>query len=309
MDINKKQKLNHFNAFGNSSCNVVSTTSEISMIELHSWFLSNNVVGLGRVDFKYSKGSCGGSLGCFARDKIRVGETIFIIPQTCIIGLSNASDTFLSNFLRRTALKHNLNHKITSELLIWLYMIEQRSFRDSNLNVYLNSLDKVSPSPVSWNVRLLEALNGTNLGKSIEDSRESLKKHMEFLESVRHCEPVQAAILLPAEIFTLDALIWAKGHYLARRYPGDFSLKSRPVASSGEGTTASPSSSSAKDHREPGLQNLGSLVPLLDILNHNDKHAWLKLEVYNNCLYVKCNHPVEKVGGYCCLLLVVILSR
>lgn len=278
----------------------MSTTSEISMIELHAWFLSNGVVGLGRVDFRYSKADCGSSLGCFARDAIGVGETIFIIPQSCIIGLSNATGTLLSIFLRRTILKHNLPHKITSELLIWLHMIEQRSFRDSYFNVYLNSLDAVSPSPVSWNSHLLEALNGTNLGKSIEESRESLKKHMEFLDAVRNCEPIQAAVLLPSDIFTLDALIWAKGHYLARRYPGDFSLKHSTLAS--DGKAASPSSSSANDNREPGLQNLGSMVPLLDILNHNDEHEWLKLEVYNNCLYVKCIHKVEKV----CSTLVLI---
>lgn len=292
MEFCKKQKTSHSNRLGNN--NVVSTTSEISMIQLHEWFLANNVVGLGRVDFKYSKGDCGGSLGCFARDAIRAGETIFIIPQSCIIGISNATGTLLSIFLRRTVLKNNLPHKITSELLIWLHMIEQRSFRESQFNVYLNSLDKVSPSPMSWNPRLLEALEGTNLGKSIEESRESLKRHMEFLETVRKCEPAQAAVLLPSDIFTLDALIWAKGHYLARRYPGDFSLK-HTSHTSNEGKTLSPSSSSANDHREPGLQNLGSLVPLLDILNHNDEHDWLKLEVYNNCLYVKCNHAVEKV--------------
>lgn len=301
METNKKQKTSHCSGTQNSSSKVVSSTSEIGMIELHSWFLENKVVGLGRVDFRYSKSDCGGSLGCFARDTIRVGETIFIIPQTCILGISNATGTLLSIFLRRTVLKHSLSHKITSELLIWLHMIEQRSFRDGSLNVYLNSLDVMSPSPVSWNSRLLEALQGTNLGKSIEESRESLIKHMEFLDTVRKCEPTQAAILLPPDIFTLDALIWAKGHYLARRYPGDFSLKHVSHSSSGSDSsskTMSPSSSFANDHREPGLQNLGSMVPLLDILNHNDEHDWLKLEVYNNCLYVKCNHKVEKVG--CC---------
>eukprot|EP01034_Spumella_vulgaris_P034158 gene34158-42118_t len=81
--------------------------------------------------------------------------------------------------------------------------------------------------------------------------------------------------------------MWARGHYLARRYPGEFAIQSalKPVK---EGSKI------PADGREPGLENLGSLVPLLDILNHNSDEDWLRLEVYSDALYVKCNHTMEK---------------
>lgn len=273
-----------------SKLNIVSTTSNLGMLQLHSWLLANKVVGLGLVDFKYSGPECGGSLGCFARERILEGDTIFIIPQACIIGINNAVNTNLSKFLRSTIAKHKLPFKLTSELLIWLHMIEQRAVKDGDFEVYLNSLDVQSPSLLGWNKQLLSSLEGTNLGVSLYAAAVGLQKHVALLDAVRSVEPVQALIFIPGSLFSFEALVWARGHYLARRYPGEFAFA--PPA-------ASPVAAvEPVDSREEGLENLGSLVPLLDILNHNDEEDWLRLEVYNNCLYVKCNHSVEKVRAF-----------
>lgn len=233
MSAFKKQKTGDES---DSKSNVLSTTSETKMLELNSWLLSNKVVGLGLVDFRYSGDECGGSLGCFARERIMEGDTIFIIPQTCIIGINNANNTMLSHFIRITIAKHKLPFIVTSELLIWLFMIEERAKKDGEFQVYLSSLDVQSPTLLTWDSSLLDALEGTNLGNSTESSREQLMKHVQLLDAIHIAEPIQSGNLLPKHVFNETALIWARGHYLARRYPGDFAIQStfKPVKSGGK---------------------------------------------------------------------------
>ena len=43
------------------------------------------------------------------------------------------------------------------------------------------------------------------------------------------------------------------------------------------------------------MQNLGIMVPLLDILNHDSSQEWLRFEVKNEALQVICNVPRKKV--------------
>ena len=74
------------------------------------------------------------------------------------------------------------------------------------------------------------------------------------------------------------------------------------------------------DGFEKGLGDLGSLCPLLDILNHKSGTDWLKLEVSDGCLHVICNHPIRKVASerlvlksivsvFTCLLPIVASGR
>ena len=46
------------------------------------------------------------------------------------------------------------------------------------------------------------------------------------------------------------------------------------------------------------MGNIGSLVPLLDILNHNHDREWLKFTISSGKLQVICNHPVDIVSNY-----------
>jgi hypothetical protein len=50
--------------------------------------------------------------------------------------------------------------------------------------------------------------------------------------------------------------------------------------------------------KEPNMGNIGSLVPLLDILNHNHDREWLKFTISSGKLQVICNHPVDIVSNY-----------
>ena len=50
--------------------------------------------------------------------------------------------------------------------------------------------------------------------------------------------------------------------------------------------------------KEPNMGNIGSLVPLLDILNHNHDREWLKFTISGGKLQVICNHPVDIVSKY-----------
>ncbi len=56
---------------------------------------------------------------------------------------------------------------------------------------------------------------------------------------------------------------------------------------------------SATDGREYGMQNLGVMVPLLDILNHDSSQEWLRFEVKDEALQVICNVPRKKVNYLC----------
>ena len=68
----------------------------------------------------------------------------------------------------------------------------------------------------------------------------------------------------------MNTLIWARGHYLSRRYPSRFG---------GDKESNQNCHCLASDARELDMDNLGALVPLLDILNHDDKQDYLTFDV------------------------------
>lgn len=131
--------------------------------------------------------------------------------------------------------------------------------------------------------QLLESIEGTNLMSSLKESRLRLQQQADLLDIIRTHFPSESSPLIPENHFNLDSLLWARGHYLARRYPATFIH---------EGGKAS---SSLSVTREKGFQSRGCLVPLLDILNHNHDHEWLTFEISADFLRVICNHPVKKV--------------
>lgn len=218
------------------------------------------------------------------------------------MGIGNVAETKLTARLRSAAEALGDKNLVTSELLIWLHMIHHAAAgreqggggqgHDSNepgfFAPYLLSLGDVSPSPLSWPPDLREAFGGTNL-LSLLDAEGSLEKQITFLQQAREqwastrppsCEEEG---WLPESIFNLKNLVWARGHYLARRYPGRFATGESQL----EGREA-------LDGREVGLQQLGSMVPLLDCLNHNPAEEWLSFVVTPDILKVVCNYPVAK---------------
>jgi len=137
---------------------------------------------------------------------------------------------------------------------------------------------------------LTDTISLSNLGNSLLESQNRIESQSELLDDIRLKFPEKCSSLLPPDIFNLESLLWARGHYLSRRYPGKYSLP------------ADNDDNSASEHhlgQEKGLQSLGCLVPLLDMLNHNHDHDWLRFHVEKDFLHVICNYPVQKVFCYC----------
>lgn len=287
METNKKPRVEHGS---------ISTTSTgQNLTNLLDWLKVCGVKGLedDRFHFKSSNG-----LGCFASKDFKFNDLLFAIPLKCIISLSDANSSKISKLLRQAAHSFGEPTLVTSELLIWIFMIQQLADTKSHFNPFLQSLDSESPSPLSWPTDLQAALNGTNMS-TMSASKSSIKRHAKFLDEVRRwaLETNRDFSFLGSDTFNLSSLIWARGHYLARRYPVEFSVKS---IIDGSSSCVSRFNNTANDDngdldgREVGMMNLGALVPLLDILNHSPEREWLTFKVEGEYLYVVCNYPIEK---------------
>jgi len=255
-----------------------------------AWLSNSGAEGLDPSGLSFGPSTtCGGSLGCFGLRPFEKGEVFFSIPQSKLFGLHQCADTALTRALRRAAASPHINDpkRVTSELLVWLHMIKERRDSGGQFHPYFISLDESSPSPLAWPEPLRkDALAGTALKTALADAAATLESHYAFLQRAKECLPLLNDDPVPPElqdptIFTLDSLGWARGHYLSRRYPGKHALDQSVVPKD------------CPDGREKGLEDLGILVPVLDILNHDDKHEYLKLRVEGGKLLVVCERATE----------------
>jgi SET domain len=275
---------------GDSKSFVSTTQTGQTLDNLLVWLKQCGTKGLdtGGLEFRICEEDDGCGLGGFAQKDFVVGDVIFAVPLVCLISVTSAYDTAVTKLVRDAAIAFEDSSLVTSELLIWLFMIDQLADPSSLYYPYLRSLDSQSPSPLSWPAKLQSALVGTNIS-TMETSLTSLKRHAQFLDSVRQWATLtnRACTFMDTDRFNITTLLWARGHYLARRYPAKFSSEnyseSDDLKSKNQG-----------DGREEGMMNLGALVPLLDILNHNPEQEWLTFKVVNGYLNVTCNFPIKK---------------
>lgn len=269
------------------------------------WMKSTGFTGLQHLEFKYSS-ECGNSLGCFALKPFHLNEVIFEVPQTCIFSLHSITSTSpLTNFITSFAKENNCSHLISKEFLMWLHMIAERAGRlfrnqrnsESNptgdresLQTYFQSLSRISPSVISWEERLISALEGTNVGNSIVSLRQQIRESVDILQRIHHWNPVEAEKYLPKEHFHYQSIVWAAGHYLSRRYPAHFG----DFHQSDEEKRKEEPMNHKRDHELLG--NHGALVPLLDILNHKAERSWIRFEIKNQKLQIICNYPIQQVN-------------
>lgn len=122
-----------------------SAPSESRISALVRWLDIAGAIGLKQLCLKKSSGAIG--MGCFALRDIACGETLFVIPQECILGFQQVFRSNISTFIRSSVAALNLTHYdnelVSEELLYWLYMIQQRyedSSSPSEFNTYLSSL-------------------------------------------------------------------------------------------------------------------------------------------------------------------------
>jgi hypothetical protein len=156
----------------------------------------------------------------------------------------------------------------------------------------------MSPSLLGWTdnfeEKILKSLRGTNLVFSLQHSLDRLHRQANLMDAIRAAHPSESATYIPQQLFNFESLLWARGHYLARRYPAKFALPI--IGEDGHAVEGSSAAGPSSLRREAGLESRGCLVPLLDILNHNHDHEWLTFKVESGCLHVICNHPLSEVG-------------
>ena len=266
----------------------VALSSTTSYTPLLAWLERCGATGLDHLRFEMSPL---GSLGCFAGRDFAVGDELFSVPWSCIVTFNDTERSPTVALVKEgvAAAVAASSSLMTAELLLWVFLIEQRATTDessssssSTYGPFLSSLDATSPSPLSWPGDLLKALEATNIG-TMAAAKATLEQQLELLTAVRRWGEVQRkdphALTVLREHVDLAALQWARGHYLARRYPAHF-------AGDVKGSSSGPPGVA----REVGLENLGALVPLLDILNHSDEEDFLAFDVRDGRLHVLCNH-------------------
>lgn len=264
------------------------------------WLETQGASGMSNndVDFRYSRES---GLGCFAMHDFDVNDVIFKIPRKCIIGHPSSSSSPLCHTIE-SLLDPSSEidaSQFTCEFSIFLFVLQQLSDVNSFFYPYVSSLDQPdSPSILSWSDGLLSCFQGTNLASSIKKTQTNLSEKSEFirvlLNHMKQTKADDATANNTQLLETIDykRLAWIWGHYLSRRYPGYFS---RQNLESSIPSIDSDIRGRFEQFREKELGNLGSLVPLLDILNHNYDHDWLRFEHDSEFLVVICNHSVKKV--------------
>jgi hypothetical protein len=281
-------------------CSSGSTAQEYVNQTLIPWFIAGGFLGLDGLEFRYSSGCCN-TLGCFSSKDFEVGDVLFEIPQSHIFSIGRVLISPLSSFVQENTMKYGSGSRFSLEFLYWIHMISEKSGMVSQtvkeagegkgavLQTYFQSLSVIPPSILTWEDELLEAIQSTNLFQSVSELKSSIHQYCQLIDDLHSWNELEAKKFLPKEIFHYDSLLWAAGHYMSRRYPSRFGCSLSTEQEENITVTECCKTESI-------LGNVGSLVPLLDILNHNHDQEWLKFNIENGKLQVICNYPVAKVG-------------
>jgi len=278
------------------------------------WLEGQGATGMSHKDVDFRRSPEYG-LSCFAMHDYNINDIIFKIPRKCLIGFPIASKSSCCRFIQNTLSKDSDldESQLTCELSMFLFVLQQLKDVNSFFHPYINSLDQPdSPSILSWSENLLSCFQGTNLSHTVGKTQANLIEKVQFIHQIiDHIKQSQSTTtstcpsdLLPIlESIDYQQLVWVWGHYLSRRYPGHFcqQIAELDMASSSPTITDRDIQTHKRyeQYRETELGNIGSLVPLLDILNHNYDHDWLRFEFCDGeFLSVFCNHPVKQVYIY-----------
>jgi hypothetical protein len=266
------------------------------MIGLTPWLASAGCKGLEHLRFDDAVDDNGESagVGCYALKDFNCGDVMFEVPQKCIMSAINVRNSSVATALKRYAAESDKLPLVSAELLIWMEMCKQREDQSGSFHPYMQSLSELEPTISSWTPALLEGLEGTNLGGTMRSGwRERLHEQADLLASfIAEVHALETYKHVRTEVPSLETwsscpLLWARGHYLSRRYPGKFAIS--------VDSTASGATTSSAEGRELGFRNLGALVPLLDILNHKPGTEWLTFRPTEQSLQVLCKEPIKKV--------------
>jgi hypothetical protein len=227
---------------------------------------------------------------CFAKRDYLVGDVIATVPISTMLGLSPdvANSTWCKALLStKDCTQDSL---VTKELIIWIGLALSRKGGGE----YLESLDDIAPTPENWpHCEVLKSMIGsTNLASTCLASETRLRKQSELIAKIAQADSDSAEIDALRQV-SYEDLMWAKGHYLSRRYPsklaGVRTVNNTTLGFQDVKTLA----------REPDLgsdKDVGCMVPLLDLFNHDHTQPWLDLRLDHSGLNLQilCSYPVEK---------------
>ena len=183
------------------------TTGNVGKLKL--WLHHNHVNSLDSIELKPST-RCYNSLGCFANKCYTVGDIIFRIPRRAIYGLYQAEKRPIVAAIRKFA-KCSNKYNYTSDLLVWVGMIQSMQSEEEPFFGYFNSLDdKVSPSLLSWDSTLLSIVDSTNLHFAIDDLKSQIRGYFDFLMLVKEDSNGDESVF-PWSRLTIESLTWACG--------------------------------------------------------------------------------------------------
>eukprot|EP00939_MAST-03C_sp_MAST-3C-sp1_P001481 g1481.t1 len=224
--------------------------------DLRKWLEKRGAEGLSTLKLSSSTDHGGGR--CLRTKKaLKTGDTILVIPQSCILSCKKLAQTSFCQ--RAAACIRNAGEIATDEFLMLLSMAAGRTCESHEFHVYLSSLPETSDNlPFLWPRKIVERLIDTNLFSSLCKYRDIVdKKYASLVGIIRTAHPD----LLPKS-FKNEDVRWAHAHYMSRRFPAhlccDLSLSLRP-----DGETT-PAASGSKLHGSVGV-----MIPFLDLMNHN----------------------------------------
>jgi hypothetical protein len=238
----------------------------------------------GRVELRQSALE-GGGLGGFALTDFSVGEVLFSVPREIMLSSATArhSNAEIDTAARKCT-------ELTEETLLFAFIC--LSLKD---NYYLQSLSTESPR---CHLSMSE-LAGSNVAAQLARDEEECITQLQLLQSQ-----------IPRSGLTLDKLLWARGHYNSRRYPLQFSTphieteettmaKIKEISSKKRGREQAEQEQEQEDSKERRVydHSQGSMVPLLDILNHKSgDEEWLNFDLTTDptALLVRTNIPYKK---------------
>jgi len=232
----------------------------------------------------------GRGIGVFAGRDFAAGDLLFSVPAACIMSCAT-SDVTLATKLQRLTTGTADESLVTAELIVWLQMVREKKDSTAPLFRYFNSkaMRLTPPTPDHWDGEHLSKLETTNVHSAVQKSLATAAQQVGLLVRLSvdpTMVPCERALL---SSISLDDLLWAKGMYLSRRYPSKYASV-RP-----EERTAMTALALPQEHNgEYGP--FGTMVPLLDLLNHDDSCEWTTLSLDPTCgdLLVKTAVPRAK---------------
>lgn len=222
-----------------------------------------------------------GGVGAFAARAFANGDTLATVPRKCMLTAQVVRESELGTAVLAAATSMQLEELCTEELLIWIFMCVGRVSPEHPFHPYLAALPTSSPDPTCWPLELKEELKCTTLFSLMNEVQELLQNSFDVFVSKL---PGHIQQLIPKGCLqSVDDLHWARGMCLSRAFcASDVKQHTGPEAN-GDTDIALEEASDDDNDCERGDwvgadgKVRGSLLPLLDVLNHRQDQpiAWI----------------------------------